>query len=357
MNEPLYKKAVRPLLFLQEPERAHAAGIAALRLLGRCQLLCRLVQCRNLVQTQRPIQAFRLTFPNAVGLAAGMDKNGECWQAGAALGFGHVEIGTVTPRPQSGNPRPRIFRYPNAGALINRLGFNNEGAVAVARRLARSHKRRQELPILGINIGKNSTTPLEKAVEDYLICFTKLAKYADYFTINISSPNTPGLRDLQKKRQLRQLLSPLAAARDARARKTGRPAIPLLVKIAPDLSFRHIDAILETMEEFCFDGIVATNTTLQRPPLLHDKKPLQTGGLSGKPLEALATHIIKYIYHTTEGKLPIIGVGGIDDVESAERKIDAGARLVQLYTGLIYRGPSLPKTIAQALAPRHAEWI
>ena len=354
----LYEKIVRPLLFLKEAERAHIVGVGTLRFLSRLRLLCRAMEYYNLVRTQRPIQLFGLTFPNAVGLAAGMDKNGECWQAGAALGFGHVEIGTVTPRPQPGNPRPRIFRYPKAHALINRLGFNNDGADAVACRLSRT--RRQRSLILGINIGKNRITPLEKAVEDYLEGFQKLAEHADYFTINISSPNTPGLRHLQVGQRLRELLGPLAAARNSRAKNRGERPIPLLVKIAPDLSFREIDGILETLIELGFDGVVATNTTLQRPVyrgLSPDAIGKETGGLSGKPLESLSNATVKYIYRVTEGKLPIIGVGGIDDLESAERKINAGAHLVQLYTGFVYRGPFLPKVIAQGLASRDAEWI
>ena len=352
----LYEKLIRPVLFLQDPEKAHDSGIAVLRLVREWGALCRIMERWNLVRTQKPIELFGLTFPNAVGLAAGMDKNGVCWQAGAAFGFGHVEIGTITFQKQPGNPRPRVFRYPKEEAIINRLGFNNEGAPTVAERLAkysRRHKRRQML--LGINIGKSKTVPLENAAEDYLASFRLLADFADYFTINISSPNTPGLRKLQDKELLRGFLGPLIEAKKDRAQKMGESAIPMLVKIAPDLSFRQIDYILEVITELGFDGVVATNTTTQFPPALNNIA--ETGGLSGKPLEKRSTQIVKYINSATEGKMPIIGVGGIHDVESASRKMDAGARLIQIYTGFVYRGPFTPKVIARGLANRNAEWV
>lgn len=352
----LYEKLLRPILFLQDPEKAHDSGIAALRLIKKLGALCWLMERWNLVRTQKPIELFGLTFPNPVGLAAGMDKNGVCWQAGAAFGFGHVEIGTITFQKQPGNPRPRIFRYLKEEAIINRLGFNNDGATAVAERLAKHMGRcKKRRTLLGINIGKSKTVPLENSAEDYLASFRLLADFADYFTINISSPNTPGLRKLQDKQLLRGFLSPLIEAKNDRAHKMGQRAIPMLVKIAPDLSFRQIDYILEVITELGFDGVVATNTTTKFPFHLSDMG--ETGGLSGKPLEKRSTQIVKYIHSATEGKLPIVGVGGIYDVESASRKMDAGAKLIQIYTGFVYRGPFTPKVIARGLANRNAEWI
>lgn len=327
-----------------------------MRLIGNSKSLCALMTYWNLVRTQRPIQVLGLTFPNAIGLAAGMDKNGVCWRAGAAFGFGHVEIGTITAQKQPGNPRPRLFRYAKQRALVNRMGFNNDGAKAIASRLAKLQAYRGKRPIvLGINIGKSKLTPLEKAADDYVHSFRLLADYGDYFTINISSPNTPYLRELQKKRLLHDLLIPLLEIRKSRAHKLGQAPIPMLVKIAPDLTFRQIDAILDVILDLSFDGIVATNTTTQHA--LFSDTAIEKGGLSGKPLAKRSTEIVRYIHRATEGKLTIIGVGGIDDVTSASQKMDAGAQLVQIYTGFVYRGPSLPKTIAQGLAVRNEEWV
>jgi dihydroorotate dehydrogenase len=293
----------------------------------------------------RPVSAFGVEFPNAVGLAAGFDKDARAWPAAAALGFGHVEIGTVTALAQPGNPRPRVFRYPPREAVINRMGFNNAGAAAVASRLARQPRPgRRRIP-LGINIGKSRAAPLEQAAGDYLESFGRLADFADYVALNVSSPNTPGLRELQGGERLRDLLGAIAGANRSRASR-----VPVLLKIAPDLAFREIDAVLGAVAEFGMDGIIATNTTLARPGFFAGAP--EPGGLSGAPLRARSTEIIRYIARSTGGRLPIIGVGGICDLESAGEKMDAGATLVQIYTGMVYRGPFFARDVARAVSDR-----
>jgi dihydroorotate dehydrogenase len=345
----LYQHAVKPALFRLDPERAHELGVDALALLGRLRPLCaglervhRLDPARH-----RPVAAFGLKFPNAVGLAAGFDKNGHAWPAAAALGFGHVEIGTVTHHAQPGNPRPRAFRYPAEQAVINRMGFNNEGAAALAARLAQRSGPRS-IP-LGINLGKSKVTPLDQAVEDYLGSFRLLADHADYVVVNVSSPNTPGLRELQDASWLKPLLAALVEENKARvaANKLRRP---LLLKIAPDLNWLQIDAALQVIADLGLDGIIATNTTLARPGALASAN--EAGGLSGAPVRRRSTEIINYISRATNARLPIIGVGGIMDEAAAGEKLDAGATLVQLYTGLIYRGPFFAAEVARALAQR-----
>jgi dihydroorotate dehydrogenase len=348
----LYERVIRPALFRLDSEHAHELGVSAMALLGALPPLCRLLETRHRLPavTARPVQAFGLTFPNAVGLAAGFDKNARAWPAAAALGFGHVEIGTVTALGQSGNDRPRMFRYPPQEAVINRMGFNNEGSEAVAARLARHPgPGRRRIP-LGVNLGKSKVTEIEEATADYLASFARLADYADYLVLNVSSPNTPGLRQLQDESRLRELLGAVSAAnRDRAARVGGRP-VPLLLKIAPDLTFPQIDAVLAVIAEFDLDGIIATNTTLARPGPFADVN--QTGGLSGAPLRRRSTEIINYISRATSGRLPIIGVGGITDAASAGEKFDAGATLVQVYTGMIYRGPFFAHEVARAVADR-----
>ena len=347
----LYRHLVKPLLFRLDPEEAHELGVDALALLGRITPLCRVLEAFNRLDPalHRPVRAFGLEFPNAVGMAAGFDKNARAWPAAAALGFGHVEIGTVTALAQTGNPQPRLFRYPEEQAVINRMGFNNEGSAAVAARLATQpgvgHRR---IP-LGINLGKSKVTPNEEAVGDYLTSFGRLADYADYMVVNVSSPNTPGLRALQDEKPLRELLGALSGANRDRA-KTGKDRKPLLLKIAPDLSWAQIDAALGVIAEFGLDGIIATNTTLARPGAFAEVG--QAGGLSGAPLLRRSTDIVRYISKTTAGKLPIVGVGGITDPAGAAEKMDAGATLVQVYTGLIYEGPFLAATLARGLAER-----
>ena len=347
----LYEKLVRPALFRLDPETAHARGVQAMTALGAVAPLRRLLEswAQLAAARARPVECLGLRFPNAVGLAAGFDKNGVAWAGAAALGFGHVEIGTVTLRPQPGQDRPRVFRYPAQEAVINRMGFNNEGAEAVARRLARRTPPGARRIPLGINLGKSRVAPLDQATQDYLGSFALLADYADYLAINVSSPNTPDLRRLQEAAWLRELLPALAGANRARV-AAGRPRRPLLLKIAPDLEFPQIDAALAAIAEFGLDGIIATNTTLARPGPFAAVN--EAGGLSGRPLAHRATEIIHYVARATGGKLPIIGSGGITDVASAAEKLDAGATLVQVYTGMIYRGPFFARDLARALAAR-----
>lgn len=351
-----YEKVVRPIFFKMDPEKAHDFGVTALDYLGRLRPLCRLMEAWNLVEPRRPVELFGLQFPNAVGLAAGMDKEGRFWRAAPALGFGHVEIGTVTLHQQPGNERPRVFRYPEQGAIINRMGFNNEGAEKVAARLKGSlgGQGRFRIPV-GINIGKSKITPMDKAVEDYLGSFHHLVPYADYFTLNVSSPNTRDLRRLQNEEELEPLLAGLCGANVARAKKLGVKPTPLLLKIAPDLTFRAIDRVLELIERHELSGIVATNTTIERPNGMAGIR--ESGGLSGPPLHARSLEVVRYISRSTKGKLPIIGVGGVDGAEKAGALMDAGAHLVQFYTGMVYKGPFLAKRIAKALAPRQSNWI
>ncbi len=347
----LYQHAFKPALFRLDPERAHELAVDALALLGRVRPLCAMLERLNQLSPERlrPVECFGLKFPNAVGLAAGFDKDGRAWPAAAALGFGHVEIGTVTLHAQPGNPKPRAFRYPAEEAVINRMGFNNEGAAAAAARLAGLPGPGHRKIPLGINLGKTKVTPLEDATGDYLGSFRLLADHADYLAVNVSSPNTPGLRELQDAAWLKPLLA--ALVEENRARVTaGKPRRPLLLKIAPDLTFPQIDAALGVIDELHLDGIIATNTTLDRPGRFATIN--QAGGLSGWPVRRRATEIINYIARATGGRLPIIGVGGIMDEASAGEKLDAGATLVQLYTGLIYRGPFFAREVAWALAQR-----
>lgn len=347
-----YEKLVRPALFRLDSEQAHELGVDALALLGRLPPVCRLLEAttRLPASTRKPVRCFGLDFPNAVGLAAGFDKNARAWPAAAALGFGHVEIGTVTMLRQPGNDQPRLFRYPAHEAVINRMGFNNDGADAIAARLAGQPGPGQRRIPLGINLGKSKVAPLDQAVADYLGSFARLADHADYLVLNVSSPNTPDLRKLQDEERLRELLGAVAAANRTRAALPGKTRKPLLLKIAPDLNFRQIDSVLGVIAEFGFDGIIATNTTLARPGLFADVK--EAGGLSGAPVRRRSTEIINYIARATNGRLPIIGVGGITDYASAAEKLDAGASLVQIYSGMIYRGPFFGAKLAWGLAER-----
>jgi dihydroorotate dehydrogenase len=329
----LYERFVRPLLFSLDAETAHRLTIELLRAVSHFDPALRVL--KSFQPASQPKTLFGLNFPNPIGLAAGLDKNGVALPAWAALGFGFIEIGTVTAKAQPGNPEPRIFRLPKQGALINRLGFNNDGADAIAERLRklRESGRWPAVPV-GINIGKSRVTPLEKAADDYLYSFRLLRDFADYITLNVSSPNTPGLRDLQEPAALSELLSAIGDA-------PGVAAKPLLVKISPDLSPIQLEAIVKVCEENGVAGIVATNTTLDHssvPPELD-----QEGGLSGAPLREKATALVRDIVAKTA--IPVIGSGGICDAESAREKFEAGAQLVQLYTGFVYRGPGLLREI------------
>jgi dihydroorotate dehydrogenase len=347
----LYQNVAKPAFFRLDPEHAHEVAVNSLALLGRVRPLCALLEGVHRLppHLHRPVECFGLKFPNAVGLAAGFDKNGRAWPAAAALGFGHVEIGTVTFHAQPGNPKPRCFRYPPQQAVINRMGFNNEGAAALAARLAKLPGPGQRAIPLGVNLGKSKVTPLDQAMEDYLESFRLLADHADYVVVNVSSPNTPGLRELQDASWLKPLLAALVNENKARV-AAGRPRRPVLLKIAPDLSWPQVDAALGVIADLGLDGIIATNTTLARPGPLATVN--EAGGLSGAPVRRRSTEIINYISRATGGRLPIIGVGGIMDEESAGEKMDAGATLVQLYTGLIYRGPFFAAEVARALAMR-----
>lgn len=282
-----------------------------------------------------------LNFPNAVGLAAGLDKNADYLDALASLGFGFIEVGTVTPRPQPGNPKPRLFRIPAEQALINRMGFNNKGVDHLVRQVDRARYR----GVLGINIGKNKDTPTDKAVDDYLECLRKAYPYAGYVTINISSPNTPGLRDLQKVSELSHLLASLLDKREQLAVQHGK-RIPLVLKIAPDLDEHAMDDIAHCLLTHKIDGLIVGNTTLSRPGLEHYPEAREAGGLSGKPLMPLSTHVLRNMQARLKGEVPLIGVGGILTAEDAAEKFNAGASLVQIYSGFIYRGPALIREIA-----------
>jgi dihydroorotate dehydrogenase len=329
---------LRPLLFTLPPETAHCVTFNAIKNAKKLGLLPDdPIECKS-----RNIMG--LDFPNPVGLAAGLDKNGEHLDALAALGFGFIEIGTVTPYPQPGNPQPRIFRIPQAKAIINRLGFNNQGVD----RLLANVKCADYQGILGINIGKNFSTPLEQAADDYLLCLRKVYTCASYITINISSPNTKDLRQLQNDAELEQLLRRLKSEQEKLADSHGKYT-PLAVKIAPDLESSQINKIAMLLVKYKIDCIVATNTTLSRVGV--EKYPLshEVGGLSGAPLTQPATAIIRQLHTTLQGAIPIIGVGGIMTAADAKEKMDAGASLVQIHTGLIYHGPDLIREIAQAV--------
>lgn len=348
----IYEEVVRRGMFELDCELAHELGVKAMEGLGRFTPACRLLEAATRLPSSiyRPIEAFGLKFPNAIGLAAGFDKNARAWPAAAALGFGHVEIGTVTALAQPGNPAPRMFRYPEQHAVINRMGFNNDGAEAVAARLARQPgPGRRRIP-LGINLGKSKATLLEDAVADYLTSFAALADHADYLVLNVSSPNTPGLRQLQDVKPLRELLGAIMGANRERAAKKSTTLLPVLLKISPDLTFPQIDGALEVISEFGLAGVIATNTTLERPGYFEAVG--QAGGLSGAPLGTRSTNIISYISKATHGRLPIIGVGGIMDEKGAGEKMDAGATLLQVYTGMIYRGPFFAHDLSWAVAAR-----
>jgi dihydroorotate dehydrogenase len=332
-----YELFVRPLLFCLDAETAHHV---TMRLLGRASQFDVALSALKLFQPRpKPITLFGLKFPNPIGLAAGLDKNGVAVPAWAAFGFGFIEIGTVTANAQPGNPKPRIFRLPEQQALINRLGFNNDGADAIAQRLAalRVSGRWPAVPV-GINIGKSRTTPLEQATDDYLYSFRRLRDFADYITLNISSPNTPGLRELQEPEKLSELLYVIG-------KEAGTAPKPLVVKISPDLSDTELKAILAVCEENGVSGIIATNTTLDHSSIATQLD--QAGGLSGAPLRDKSTALVREI--NARSTIPVIASGGIFDAESAMEKFHAGAVLIQLYTGLVYRGPQLLREIMDRL--------
>lgn len=333
----LYQRLVKPVLFSLSAETAHNLAIGNLRTISSRPSVLR--QLERFKPPPNPKIVFGLTFPNPIGLAAGFDKNGVAIPAWAALGFGFVEVGTVTAQAQPGNPRPRIFRYPGQQALINRLGFNNNGAEVVAARLRalRASGHWPAIPV-GINLGKSKVTPIENAVDDYLFSFRLLAPLADYVVLNVSSPNTPGLRSLQEHDALEQLLRAIQVE-NQNARK------PVLVKIAPDLSVPELEQVIAACEQHAIAGMIATNTTLDHSAIPSGSD--QTGGLSGRPLREKSTGFVRAI--TSRSSLPVIASGGITDAASAREKIDAGAQLLQVYTGYVYRGPGLLREIAHGL--------
>jgi dihydroorotate dehydrogenase len=330
---------LRPALFSLDPEDAHRLTLAGLDVAHRLGLLGLLPRA-----TGRPLQVMGIDFPNPVGLAAGLDKDGAHIDALGALGFGFIEIGTVTPRPQSGNPQPRLFRLPRAEAIINRMGFNNLGVD----NLVKNVQARRYAGVLGINIGKNKDTPNAQAVDDYLACLDKVYPHAHYVAVNISSPNTQGLRELQKDEALDALLSALKLRQSGLAQQHGR-YVPLALKIAPDLDDAQIAAIAALLMMHRIDAVIATNTTLVRDAVAGLPNADEAGGLSGAPVRAASTRVIRELARHLQGAVPIIGVGGILSGVDAREKIDAGAALVQLYTGLIYRGPGLVQECVRTL--------
>ncbi len=331
---------IKPLLFSLDPETAHHLTFGAVKLANTFGVDRLVLPC----VPDCPRQAFGLSFSNPVGLAAGLDKNADFIDEMAALGFGFIEVGTVTPRPQPGNPKPRLFRLPQSQAIINRMGFNNKGVDHLVGRI----KKRRYKGILGVNIGKNFDTPLERAHEDYQTCLRKVYPYADYIVINISSPNTPGLRDLQFADGLKTLLDAMKSGQKFLAELHSR-RVPLLVKLAPDLDQEQIAGLADVLLQYEMDGVVATNTTISRDAVAGQSHADEKGGLSGAPLTDKSTAIIRQLAEKLQGKLPIIGVGGIMRGTDAVDKVKAGATLVQLYTGLIYRGPELVGEVADAL--------
>ena len=331
---------VRKVMFKMSGETSHELGLDMLGAAERLSLLSyiapKIPDC--------PVEVMGITYPNPVGLAAGLDKNGDYIDAFARLGFGSIEIGTITPRPQPGNPKPRLFRLADKKAIINRMGFNNKGVDHIVEQV----KKAKFKGVLDINIGKNFDTPVEKAVDDYLICLNKVYEYATYITVNISSPNTPGLRDLQFGDTLDELLAPIKARQLELAEEFGYK--PVLVKIAPDMDEENVRLVAETLIKNNIDGVIATNTTLSREGVEGHKFGAEAGGLSGAPLEDSATETVAALVAALDGKLPVIGVGGILEGAGAVEKIEAGAQLVQIYSGFIFRGPELIRESVDAIS-------
>ena len=336
----------RPFLFGLDPEHAHELTLTALAAIQRTPLVCTIAAPR----VEDPVVLAGLRFPNRIGLAAGLDKNGRCIDAFGAMGFGSVEVGTVTPLAQPGNPKPRLFRLPEANALINRLGFNNDGLAAFVRNV-RQARFRQGGGILGLNIGKNAATPIERAADDYLACLAGVYPHADYVTVNISSPNTKNLRDLQGDALLDALLAAICARRAELAGEHGRQ-VPVFLKIAPDLDASQVDALAATLHRHPIDGVIATNTTLARDAVANLRHGGEAGGLSGAPLLAASNAVVAQLRAALGAGYPIIGVGGVTSAADALAKRAAGADIVQVYTGFIYRGPALVTEAARALRSR-----
>ncbi len=351
----MYRYFLRPILFLFPPEIAHTM---AFRILGLVQAL-RLTRLLGWfwtvrAQTVRPVHAFGLSFINPVGLAAGFDKDARLLRVWDELGFGFVEVGTVTPKAQNGNSRPRLFRLVKDQALINRMGFNNDGVLEMSRRLKDFRTRYPESRMLiGGNIGKNKATPNDRASLDYLLCIDTLYPLVDFFTVNVSSPNTPGLRNLQEKGPLTALLRHLRSKGEEYAHQHGVSERPILLKIAPDLNEVELRDVVAAVRETGIDGIIATNTTTDRTGLSSD--PGESGGLSGLPLKDRSAEVLRFLHSESRGSLALVGVGGIANAEDAQEKIDAGARLVQVYTGFVYQGPAMVSRILNGLPENNPE--
>ncbi|MBD2865432.1 quinone-dependent dihydroorotate dehydrogenase [Paenibacillus oceani] len=343
----LYRTIAKPVLFRLDPEKAHHVTVdglgAATRVPGMTGVLQGLFGVVSKPETT--VSLCGLTFPNPVGLAAGLDKNAKAVRGFASLGFGFMEVGTVTPRPQLGNEKPRLFRLPSDDALINRMGFNNVGARVMAAHLRQAGAQR--IPV-AVNIGKNKDTPNELAEEDYRICVRELYPYGDFFVVNISSPNTPGLRNLQHGAELRSLVAAVKDEMQQQSAAKKLPLKPVFVKIAPDVTGTELEYMVETLAASGISGVIATNTTIGREGLTHPHAK-ETGGLSGRPLTSKSTEVIRTVYRLTGGKLPIIGSGGIFTAEDAYEKIRAGASLVEVYTALIYKGPELLRELNDGL--------
>ncbi len=336
----MYKLIIRPLLFLLDAEKVHHFTFSFLKIVFKLPFISSIVKSNHKVENKKlERNLFGLTFKNPVGLAAGFDKNAVLFNELSNFGFGFIEIGTVTPKPQDGNPKKRLFRLKKDKAIINRMGFNNEGVNAAVKRL----KHRRTDIIIGGNIGKNKLTPNENAIDDYVICFNTLFDVVDYFVVNVSSPNTPNLRDLQEKEPLTNLLNRLQQENDLKQKRK-----PILLKIAPDLTNSQLLDIIEIVKITKIDGVIATNTTISREGLQSENKK-ETGGLSGKPLTVRSTEVIRFLAEKSNKAFPIIGVGGIHSAEDALEKIKAGADLIQIYTGFIYEGPKLIKQINKEL--------
>ena len=338
----MYKSIIRPLLFLFDPEKVHQFTFRWLKFVNKIPFVPALLRVRYRLKDKcLEREIFGIKFPNPVGLAAGLDKNAELFSELSSLGFGFIEIGTVTPKPQPGNPPKRLFRLVEDEGIINRMGFNNEGVEAIVARL-----KKNKNVIIGGNIGKNKWTENDKAHEDYLYCFEYLAPYVDYFVVNVSSPNTPNLRSLQEKEPLQKLLTLLQEANGKLPKSK-----PILLKIAPDLTDEQLMDIIDIVEQTHIAGVIATNTTITREGLTSEKKA-ETGGLSGRPLTQRSTEVIRFLAEKSQHRFPIIGVGGIHTPEDALEKLRAGASLVQIFTGFIYEGPSLIKRINKAIIKR-----
>lgn len=344
----MYKLIIRPILFCFDPEKVHYFTFSAIRFLSKIPFFSRICKSLYEVKDKRlEREVFGIKFPNPVGLAAGFDKNAVLYKELSNFGFGFIEIGTLTPVGQEGNPKKRLFRLKEDNAIINRMGFNNDGVDEAIEKL----KKNKNI-IIGGNIGKNKLTPNENAIDDYLICFEKLFDYVDYFVVNVSSPNTPNLRELQDKEPLTNLLRDLQSANEKKCHtERSRSAKPILLKIAPDLSDEQLFDIIDIVNETKIAGVIATNTTLSREGLQSVNKN-ETGGLSGKPLTKRSTEVIRFLSEKSNKAFPIIGVGGIHSADDAIEKLEAGASLVQLYTGFIYEGPKLVKEINQAILKR-----